>query len=149
MAKIFSPRLKIHSQWSRFPLEVQALTLVSLFTSSGSTTWRRTASTARGRTTCRSCCGPPSPESSGRSAKTFTIWCVQSPAFCKPVWTERARRPCETHPRLSVCLVGDYYGPDAGVYDRAPQRCRDVLRKQHPTQVCVSWEGINFQSKTN
>lgn len=69
---------------------VRALNLVSLLASSGSTTWRRTASTARGRTTCRSCCGPPSPESSGKSAKTSTTWCVQSPAL----WTRRARRLC-------------------------------------------------------
>lgn len=78
---LFSPRLKFTLVRPEFCRKVRALNLVSLFAPSGSTTWRRTASTAHGRTTCRSCCGPPSPESSGRSAKTSTIWCVQSPAL--------------------------------------------------------------------
>lgn len=49
------------------------------FLFSGLTIWRRTTDTARGRTMCRSCSGPPSPASSGRSAKTSTIWFVCSP----------------------------------------------------------------------
>lgn len=53
------------------------------------------------------------------------------------------------YPTLCVCVVcfsGDYYGPDAGVDGRAPQRRRDVLRKQHPSQVCVSLDGISVES---
>lgn len=48
------------------------------FIFSGLTTWKRTTGTARGLTTCRSCSGRPSLESSGRSAKTSTIWFVHS-----------------------------------------------------------------------
>lgn len=36
---------------------------------------------------------------------------------------------------IRLCVAGDHPGPDSGERRRAAECCRDVLCKQHPTQV--------------
>lgn len=73
------------------------------FIFSGLTTWKQTTGTARGLTTCRSCSGRRSLESSGRSAKTSTIWFVHS-GIINPLWIPMDLNLCEKYQHVCVCL---------------------------------------------